>query len=651
VKVSKAGTVIADFGAPAAHTRLFGPEVQPADVLTVQQELCGVLSGTSTVTILPCSALQPPVLIGPQPGDVIALLTNVAPGSRIQIYSGTEELVDGGGTSIKYRRPLGDNETLLVVQSVGECQSSSAYSVHVGTGLNDPALRGPCGNVREFEYGQQGDLNRVTSDVSSYFNAPASCVTVRMNAVPLHGVVRFPDGPGPFPLVLIVHGNHFATEPSYDGYNYLLDQLASHCMIAVSIEEDFLNLCPPRERVSGEMGARAIVILRHLQLWREWNRTPGHQFYGKVDMSNIGLSGHSRGGEAMAAAAQFNINKHNPADPPVGPTSHNFGFGIKSLYAIAPVDRQLNTTGIDLREADYYIMHGTHDGDLDDFQGQRFYNRALPVTEPTKHFKGLLWVAGANHGQWNTIWGTTDGVPPISGDDQRQIGRVYMTAFFNMGLKGWTPYKHFFGGGATFPSLPPVSRVFQYQDPKRTFINHYDEDNDPVSGSLAGVTNAIVGTFGEYRVYRFSDFGAPHHLWGETQGLIAGWRNSEPQIEITVNNKTIPDYRFLALHVGQTFEAPADLNTPGVDKDFTVQLEFEGGPGPEVSVASFGKLLYPPLGFDDANTKSIQQTIRIPFTNLNRAPGDRPRDVKKIILRFTRQTKGNVAIDEIQFSN
>ena len=650
VKVSRAGTVIADFGAPAGHVKVLGPSVNAGDVLEVQQELCGVTSGVTTVTVQACSALQPPVLIGPHAGDVVAQLANVVAGSRIQIYSGSQEIADGGGSSLVYTRPLVDGETLVVIQSLGSCVSSSGYSVVVGTGLNDPGVAGPCGRVLEFEYGHVNDPNKMTTDISSYFNSPGSCVPVLMNAVPLHGVVRYPDGPGPFPLVIIVHGNHIYQESSYPGYNYLLDQLASQCMIAVSIEEDFLNLCDGESNVNGEMDARGIVLLRHLQLWREWNRTPGNQFFTKVAMGSIGLSGHSRGGEAIAVAAEFNNTLHNPTDPPVGATSHNFGFGIKSLYAIAPVDRQLNATGITLTNADYYIMHGTHDGDVWNFQGQHLYNRAFPVTAPASHFKGLLWVGGANHGHWNTVWGADDGPPTISGNDQRKIGKTYMSAFFLMGLKGWTPYKYFLGGEATFSTLPPaVKRVFQYQDPQRVFINHYEEDTDPATGSLTGVMNTTSGTFENYTVYSFSDEGPPHFLWGETQGLIAGWRDAMPEIRISVDNSSIPDYRYLGMHVGQTFESTADLNTPGADKDFSVQLEFADGPGPEVNVATFGRLIYPPSGLFD--TKSIQQTIRIPFVNLNKSASNRPSDVKAIILRFNRQNNGNVAVDEIQFTN
>lgn len=533
------------------------------------------------------------------------------------------------------------------------------------TALDDPGLKGPCVEIRAWEYGGSNDPIGSTTDISSYFNSPSSSVSIRMNAVPLHGIVRYPSGPGPFPLVIIVHGNHDPTDPSYPGYIYLLEHLASHCMIVVSVEEDFLN-----GNVSGEIDARAIVLLRHLQLWREWNSTPGHLFIDKVDMNNIGLVGHSRGGEAIVGAQYFNTTKHRASDPAVGATSHNFNFGIKALYAIAPVDGRFDTNGVKLNltlsGADYYIMQGTHDGDVSGFPGQKTYNRAFPVQLPTKNYKGLLWIYGANHGQWNTRWGTCCEftVPPstllISANDQMQIAKTYMGAFFIASLKGGAAYRNFLNGEVTFASLPStVTRIFQYQDPQRLFINHFEEDTDVTTTSIALGKNTKVGTFATYKNYNFSDRKSPHFLWGQTRGLIAGWKNNnQPELQIKMpqpqtGSPQIPDYKFLAFHTGQTHESSPNLNQPGTTQDFSVRLDFNGTLGPEVKVSSYQSLLYPLITASTGNmaTKSIQQTVRIPFSDLKGTTGFRVRDISVIRLIFNKNPKGNIAIDEIQFTN
>jgi hypothetical protein len=52
--------------------------------------------------------------------------------------------------------------------------------------------------------------------------------------LPLNARVWYADGVGPFPLVLIVHGNHAMTEPSERGYAYLGELLASRGFILAS---------------------------------------------------------------------------------------------------------------------------------------------------------------------------------------------------------------------------------------------------------------------------------------------------------------------------------------------------------------------------------------------------------------------------------
>jgi hypothetical protein len=59
--------------------------------------------------------------------------------------------------------------------------------------------------------------------------------------LPLKGRVCYPDGDGPFPLALIVHGNHFMMNDSDPGYDYLGELLAIRGVILVSVDQNFLN--------------------------------------------------------------------------------------------------------------------------------------------------------------------------------------------------------------------------------------------------------------------------------------------------------------------------------------------------------------------------------------------------------------------------
>src|SRR5262249_54777002 len=138
--------------------------------------------------------------------------------------------------------------------------------------------------------------------------------------MPLQGRVWMPEGNGPYPLVLVVHGNHLMEEPSDPGYAFLGEMLASQGFILVSVDENFLNssladyVDPFHMRFGDESRARGWLLLEHLKLWRTWSADPHHPLHGKIDMDRIALIGHSRGGEAAAVANAFNKLGHFPDD-------------------------------------------------------------------------------------------------------------------------------------------------------------------------------------------------------------------------------------------------------------------------------------------------------------------------------------------------
>jgi hypothetical protein len=525
--------------------------------------------------------------------------------------------------------------------------------------VKDPALPGPA-TVNSWSYAPApaNPADPLWTDVSSYFNTPSFGVPYAMNKVPLHGEVRYPSGAGPFPLVLVVHGNSSAATASDQGYFYLLDLLASHGMIAVSVDENFLN-----GGVFGEMDARAIVLLRHLQRWRTWNATAAHPFFGKVDMNKIGLAGHSRGGEAVTVAWLFNTTRHNAADP-----NHDFNFNLKSLYAIAPVDSQVEQsyTGmpVTLRNVDYYVMHGSHDGDVYTFEGQKTFDRADPVTLSTIGMKGLLYVYGANHNFWNTVWTASPDAPVnptadlISAAQQQSLGKAYVSAFFRYGLKGETAYRSLFTSDVAFPSLPAaVTRVTQYQDPARLFLNHYEEDVNTATGSYTGLVNAnnLLSPFQE------SSFGGgasnPFWLWGQSRGLIAGWNNSTARYDMTFPaaiGNPICSYPYLSFRVGQVYEPTPNLNPLGQAQDFFVRLQLGPASSHALRVANFNALPYPKVTsrFTSNVTKTVPQTVRMPLPAflVNNTTSLDLRDLTKIEFLFNQTPSGLVAIDEIQLT-
>ncbi|MGQ0649474.1 MAG: hypothetical protein ACT4P7_18120, partial [Gemmatimonadaceae bacterium] len=274
-------------------------------------------------------------------------------------------------------------------------------------------------------------------------------------------------------------------------YQYLGELLASRGFILASVDENFLN-----GFMRAENDARGWMLLKHLQAWRTFNDSTGSPLQGKVDMNNIALMGHSRGGEAVAVAGAFNRLTHYPDDANV---TFDFGFGIKSLVAIAPVDGQYRPMekGTPLSDYNYLLMHGSHDGDVSNFSGLTQYER-IKYTGKGDYFKSVFFVYRANHGQWNTVWGSLDGGPRsaraldtrgfITKAEQRRFAEVVITAFMEATLKGKKEYLPLFRDHRVAGKwLPKTMYITRFQESGFSSVADFEDDVDVTTGA-AGVT-------------------------------------------------------------------------------------------------------------------------------------------------------------------
>ncbi|WP_439107391.1 hypothetical protein, partial [Congregibacter sp.] len=310
-----------------------------------------------------------------------------------------------------------------------------------------------------------------------------------LEEAPLNGRVWMPEGSGPFPLVLIVHGNHGMEDYSDDGYAYLGELLASRGFIAVSVDQNYINGSWSGDFQGKEMAARGWLLLEHLSLWRDWNNTPGHRFNAKVDMRNIALIGHSRGGEAVSIAHSFNELSHFPDDATV---AFDYGFDIRALVAIAQVDQRYHRR-VRLRDVDFFTIHGSYDSDEPAYHGLRQMNR-ISFSGEDYFLKAGVYVHGANHGQFNSGWGRYDYSPPgawtlntapmMPGEEQREAAKVYITAFLESSLHhdhGFLPYLKDPRTLATW--LPERSYVHQFLDSSFSAFADFEEDIDTSTAS------------------------------------------------------------------------------------------------------------------------------------------------------------------------
>lgn len=222
--------------------------------------------------------------------------------------------------------------------------------------------------------------------------------------IPLNAQVWYPEGPGPYPLALIVHGNKSSVEFSEAGFAYLAEHLASQGTVVASIDANFLSttLLDRSGGIGGADLARALLPLEHLQAWQQL-ATAG-PLKGRVDLTKVALIGHSRGGEAVAVAAMLQPRDTVPGQEDV---RLDYDVPIRSVVALAPADGQFTAGGakVQLKDVDYLAIQGSHDVDVASFGG---LNQLARTTLGRDDLGATLYLGGGDHSQFNTLWGRRD---------------------------------------------------------------------------------------------------------------------------------------------------------------------------------------------------------------------------------------------------
>jgi len=402
----------------------------------------------------------------------------------------------------------GEANTPVVV--LKQLKTSKRYD---NTMLRNPAKPGDY-PIRKLTYGspntyredfnQKNSLTTKTVDASDFVEKWSSIRTRTLGfgpeAMPLNGQVWYPEGKGDFPLIMIVHGNHLMTDYSDPGYEYLGNLLASRGYIVVSVDENFLNVSPYDDLflvspLKNENPARGLLLLEHLQTWKEWNRTKNNPFYQKVDMEHIALIGHSRGGEAIAIAAAFNEMQHPPSN---GNIQFDYNFSIRSLISIAGIDGQYMPAGkpLPLKNVNYLALQGAHDMDVNSFDSSNQQYR-ISYTNKDDYMNASVYIYGANHGQFNEKWGRGDlagtanqlfNLKQIMPRDQQEtITKVLISAFLDSTLKEEKQYKEIFKDlGYAKEWLPDTLYINNYYDSQTSFIATFNEDIDLNTTTVPG---------------------------------------------------------------------------------------------------------------------------------------------------------------------
>ncbi|MBB5982465.1 hypothetical protein [Kribbella solani] len=565
------------------------------------------------------------------------------------------------------------------------------------TGGGNPAPAAPSGAAAGGLAGASAGVADLGVDVSepvttgTYDLGPINLPGVP-HKVELTGVVHRPKVSlgRRLPVVVMVHGQHAvclygvdATVwpcprdkyfPNYRGYDYVGKNLAAHGVVVISIGANGVN---HRSADSDDeaMTARARLIRKHLDLWREWttrgNGPFGRQVLGAIDYSRVGLMGHSQGGEGVVRAAERDGADLKP-------------YGVKAVLAVAP-------SGFKRRSVSS-IPIAALVGDCDHDVGPgvvKYYDNSRYTKAGDLGPKYQVIIRGANHAFFNTTWSPSGGLgglddwfsydPKVSEcavgkparlteKGQREVALAYFSSFFRLHLKGERRFAGIWEGTAKPPRSFGTAEVpISYHAPanRRLDLNRLTVAADLTRNAVGGAASqrgfqsvSLCGGAAPQprNCLARSDMEgvtAPHQeTTGPKPGLgVVAFKWAKPGATFTNRlegaARNLSAYRELRFRAGVNFTDP--LNPVGKPQDFSVVLTDGSGKTSSVRAEQYGKALqYPRLIDRLPGNRDLrifffhQQTVPLTdFTGINL------NDIRSVDFHFNTTPKGSIAITDL----
>jgi len=517
--------------------------------------------------------------------------------------------------------------------------------------------------------------------------------------VELRASIHYPTSlaGGPFPVIVLLHGRHATcfkgssqrlewpctsgaqTIPSFQGYDYVSEVLASHGYVVVSVSANGVNAVDNAVFDLGAL-ARAELMQKHLDILNTFNTTGGApfgtKFVGKFDLTRVGTMGHSRGGEGVVRHYVLN----NALGAP---------YGIKAVFPLAPVDFNRFV----VNNAALNVLLPYCDGDVADLQGVHFYDDArynVPGDPAPKHYELVM---GANHNFYNTIWspgsspfpgaindwefipqgkfdshcGTGDTNQRLTEAQQRGTGLAYMSAFFRAYVGGETQFIPILTGDAPPPPSAQTSNLFvSYHAPAnvRFDVNRLLNDTNLTTNTLGGAATqtdlspyelcggdapqpqrCIPGALNAQQPHTTPSARSP--LRGLSQ-LKTGWNNMTGNYRnnIPAQFGNVSGFQAVQFRVSVNF---GDVrNVAGLAQDFRVVLTDASGASSSVRVSDVsGALFYPP-GEVLVVPKVVLNTVRVPLSAFS---GVNLNAVRSVQFTFNERLQGGVLVTDVAFAS
>ncbi|HEY9284314.1 MAG TPA: hypothetical protein VIP46_12740 [Pyrinomonadaceae bacterium] len=548
----------------------------------------------------------------------------------------------------------------------------------------DPGATGPNAVTREeYNYGD------------SVFRPAGFPISVEVRAS-----VHYPTtlGGGPYPVVVFLHGRHAtcyrsttaalrwpcrSTEqpiPSFQGYDYIAQVLASHGYVVVSVSANGINAYDNNVTDLG-MQARAELVQHHLGRLSTFNTTGaapfGTKFIGKLDLARVGTMGHSRGGEGVVKHQNYNASLGSP-------------YGVKAVLPLAPVDFNRPV----VNNAALEVILPYCDGDVSDNQGVHFYDDARYNVAGDTGAKHTVQVMGANHNFYNTVWtpglfpagtgddwafvsggtadahcGTGAGNKRLTAAQQRGTGLAYLSAFMRAYVGGETQFLPVLTGAAPPPASAQTTNLHvSYHAPAaaRRDVNRLLTATNLSTNTLGGATtqtgltphdlcggnspqpqHCLPSTQSTARQPHTVPSARATTLRGLSQ-LRTGWGafGSTYTNDLPLGSRDVSAFDALQFRVSVNF---ADTrNAANAPQNFTVVLTDGTGAQSSVRVGDLSSALFYPPGTVGPVPKVVLNTVRLPLSSFG---GVNLSDIRSVRFQFDQTGQGALLISDLAFAS
>jgi hypothetical protein len=601
------------------------PPFAAGETLTAIQQLCpgDPPSSPGTIQTQPCSALPAPQVASIQDGDTSITLLGFVPDARIKVFANGVKVGDGGGPVIVLTRPIHHADTIDVLQIVGDCEGRTVQEIHAQC-VAPPVTYDP--STRDvFPVGTKdynGGTIQATSDGQTYA---------------VKGSVYYPaqsDGSGipfnqrlanvsPAPIVFLAHGNHDPSFPSYRGYDYFQQQLASMGIIAVSVD---LNQTNGGTFGAGNIRTRAELIIASIEYFQSLNVGGDPIFGSHIDFAKVGLMGHSRGGEAVVVVPEIITLP---------------GVSIRGVLSLAPTDFGASS-GAPHGYAFMTILPAA-DGDVRDNDGAKFYDQATP--DP---FKSQLYVYYANHNYFNRQWlnDDTGGLLPIMvRSEHEHILSAYGCALFQNVLQS-LPTTGFLSGTLLPAGVAAGNVHLSFALQTVTTVDDHAAHNWIGQNTLGQPTALLGGLIADE--YGFGQT-LPHLYNGTFYGKTIGMVASTPKVNGAFRSQLPGPINFTGgeiwLRCAEVFNGSS---VPPNGTGFQLGLQDSHGIIAWVDSDDVGGL---PRPFDrtsyDSLTKTMLKTLRFRSACF-KSRSFHITQLQAIFLRLNRADQRAIAFDDLQ---